>query len=415
MGIETILPNAAQFDATNEHLAAMNAALIRIASQMGAYDEPATWGAIQAAVRAGTIGAFVQPGDQLSVEVSGTAQDFDVLGLDEDAPVNAGLQHVLSIQAHDVLLNVKFDNPQYLFAVTAEACAAFGWPNSGMPAGTYHVILDHGAYGVGTEQDGSYQFTTTQPVPVGGGLRHSTMGTSQTGSYSKNQITEGTFVTYDADTVTELESGISCTEGNGGTCLGTTSASEAYKIGDYINYTIRQKYGSNRWSTSYLRQVLNSEDAELQWTPGTIWSRNDDSVQEGFLHSLAPELRAVLCPVRTRYALSSLDEGNYEDITDYVKVPTLLDLTGNAGSGVLEGPVDAQGQVARSTAYAMWQKEQTDADRIKYSGTIARNWWTGSASVTKGCLSRRVAVDGAFATTYANVTSSSAAPCLFIG
>jgi len=385
-----------------------------------AADPLKSWSELQLWLRAGQLGQVLEAGDQLNVEVGGLSRDFDVLGLDEDAPVGSGLSHVLTLQSHDVLVETKFDNAQYLFAVTAEACAAFGWPSSGMPAGTYHIILDRGGFGSVTGQDGTYQFTTTVPVPVGGGVRHTTMGAQQSGGYKKTQITGGTFLTYAADTLTVLESDLSCTEGNGGTCLGTASASTAYKAGDFINFTTRQRYGTSRWSASYLRQLLNSPDETLRWTPATIWSRNAATAPEGFLHRLDPELRSVLCQVRTRYALGPLDgggSGQYEDVTDYVKIPTLLDINGSAVSGVSEGPVDAEGNLMRSTPYAMWQEMSRSADRIKRYGGDVSNWFLASRGAQYSFQISRVTAAGEITDTFPTVTGIQigAAPCLYIG
>lgn len=84
------------------------------------------------------------------------------------------------------------------------------------------------------------------------------------------------------------------TEGVEGTNLGTTTSRDPqYKAGDYINFSQHQAYGSGRWSTSWLRQVLNSSDAEVQFVPATPWSR-PGSKAEGFLHSLDPELVKAL-------------------------------------------------------------------------------------------------------------------------
>lgn len=379
-----------------------------------AADPIQNWSELQLWLRAGQLGQVLEAGDQLNVKVGGVERNFDVLGLDEDAPVGNGLSHVLSLQAQETLvLDVPFDNPQYLFAVTAEACTAFGWTGGEMPAGTYYIILNHGDYEGGTNQDGSFQFTTTKPVPVGGGVRHSSMGKNQT-TYEKRQITDGVFMTYAADTVTVLESGLTCVEGSGGTCLGTSAGiNRSYRVGDFINYTTRQYFGSSRWSTSYLRQVLNSADAVLNWTPSTIWSRNSATAQEGFLHRLNPALRAVLCPVRTRYALGEQESAGYEDITDYVKVPTKLDVAVN--SIFAEGPVDENGTLLRSTPYSLWKQLTAESDRIKYSGSTPKTWWLASVSSNpRTYLSCRVMSTGSVTTTYPYGLNS-VAPCLFIG
>lgn len=347
-----------------------------------AADPLKSWSELRLWLRAGQLGQVLEAGDQLNVEVGGTARDFDVLGLDEDVPVGAGLSHVLSIQSRDVLNGISFDMPMYLFAVTEEACAAFGWPSAGasagMPAGTYHLTLLNGAFNGGADQDGTYQVTTTQIIPIGGGIRHSTMGVLQSGGYSKAQILGGTFTTYGADTTTVIESGLPTSEGSGGADLGTTTAKDPqYKSGDYINFTKRQAGGSGRWKTSYIRQYLNSSDAELRFVPATIWSRNADSVPEGFLHTIEPALREVLGKVRKRYALSVADGSGYEDVEDWCTLSTMLDIgLGNNGT-IPEGPVNAESVVTRTTAYSLWD-ETSQGERIKYRGAAASNWWLGS-------------------------------------
>ena len=358
-------------------------------------------------------------GDAVHVHRSATTWDYDVLGLDEDVPVDPNFSHVLSIQSHKIFTydTVPFDNAQYLFAVTAAACTAFGWPSSGadagMPAGTYNITLYKAAYNGGTTQDGTYQFTTTQRIPIGGGIRHSTIGAYQSSSYTQAQIINGTFTTYGADTTTTIESGLLTTEGNGGTNLGTTTASDPqYKSGDYVNFSQRQAHGSNRWKTSYLRQYLNSFDAELNFVPATIWSRNRATKPEGFLHAIEPALRAVIGKVRKRYALPIADGYGYEDVEDYCTLSTMLDLGLGNNNSIAEGPVTSAGVVKRTTAYSFW-KGTVQADRIKYQGSTARYWWLGSAHPSYALSERLVLTSGALNISYAS-SSYGVVPSLFI-
>ena len=109
-------------------------------------------------------------GDAVVCHVSSGKVDFDIMGIDEDCPADATKEHTLSLLAANCIENEGFDPPQYLYAVTASA-----WPD-GMPAGTYSVTLNHGANNGNTAQDGTYKFTTTQTIPAGGGIRHSTIG-----------------------------------------------------------------------------------------------------------------------------------------------------------------------------------------------------------------------------------------------
>lgn len=379
-----------------------NEILSLMAAKMGAFNPPETWAEIQGILRAGKIADYVQPSDQLIVPIStGGAEavncDFDVLGIDEDVPVNPALSHVLTIQAHQVLDygSIPFDPAQYLFAVTAEACAEYGWPATGMPAGTYNIQIDHGSYSGGTTQDGTYQFTTTVEVPVGGGIRHTQIGVYRSDSdYNKENLLAGTFTTYSADRTTTLESGLETTEGTDGTSLGTTTAnSPEYKVGNFINFSQLQAHGNGRWSTSFLRQYLNSDEATMTFTPATIWSRPMTTLPEGFLHKLPAELKAVLGKVRKRYALSTADGYGYEDVEDAINLVTMLDIDVGKNNNISEGPVDGDGAVTRTTAYSHWVGA-TNADRIKYQGSTPRYWWLGS-SLPSNVFERYVNTSGA--------------------
>ncbi|MBR3860565.1 MAG: hypothetical protein IKM84_01605 [Oscillospiraceae bacterium] len=382
-----------------------------------AADPLKNWSELQLWLRAGQLGQVLEPGDQLNVAMGGTVRDFDVLGLDEDEAVSPNLTHVLSIQAHDVLGMLPFDVPMYLFAVTEEACQHYGWPSTGadagMPAGTYNVTLLNGAFNGSTGQDGTYQFTTTRTVPIGGGVRHTTIGAY--GTYTKENLLAGTFLTYAADTFTTIETGLLTSEGSGGVGLGTTTAKDPqYKAGDYINYTQRQALGCNRLSWSWIWQYLNSDDALFQWQRKSIWSRNRDSSQEGFLHSLDPALRQTLGKVRKRVALSVSDGADSEDLEGYCFPVFLVDVGLGANAGIYEGPVDANGTVTRTEAYSFWNGTGS-AGRIKYEGDVAKPWWMGSLAPAHGY--NEYFIDTSGARTFSNdgvQIARGVAPVLFV-
>ena len=296
---------------------------------------------------------------------------------------------------------IPFDPPQYLFPITSESLASLGVSGDVLPAGTYNITLNRGAYNSGIAEDGTYQFTTTLPIPIGGGIRHSYIGTNKgTGTvtdYSKDYVLSGTFITYGADRVTILENDLETTEGSSGINLGTTTAcNPSFKTGDYINFTHRQRYGSNRWSTSFVRQYLNSDESIMTFVPLTIWSRPISQLSEGFLYTIDEKLKSVLCKVRTRYSLSISDGYGYEDIEDYVKLSTLLDLSssGTTVHGVYEGPVNSEGTIIRTKGYSKWipqgaysgQKPYNYSGFVKYDGATAKEWIQATAVVnTSGC------------------------------
>lgn len=346
-----------------------------------------------------TYSGTAASGNTITVVLSATNSDWNVLGIDEDIPVSTAAKHVVTIQKESFLMRKLFDPEQYLFAVTEEACEHFGWdPEVGMPAGNYSVTLDHGSRVDTTGEDGTYYFTTTVAVPVGGGVRHTKMGEYVAGdAYTVSHITGGVFRTYKADTITALESSLTTQTVDPGSAvsLGTASGSNPrYRVGDFINFTQRQYYGSNRWSTSWIRQYLNSDEAVFQWTPKTIWSRNVSGTVEGFIHTLDPELQKCLGKVRKRYALDISDGYGYEDCEDTVTLATMLDVFGSKNNNIDEGPVDAGGTVKRTTAYSYWATRNTDADRIK-GDTVNYYWWLSSVYPSVGCIVRLVYTSGA--------------------
>lgn len=341
-----------------------------------------------------TITGDPASGDAVVCHISSGAVDFDIMGFDEDCPVDSTKQHTLSLLATNCIENMVFDPSQYLYAVTKES-----WPD-GLPAGTYSVTLDHGAYNGATSQDGTYKFTTTQTIPVGGGIRHTQIGVYQSdGQYTKEKLLAGTFTTYDADRLTTLETGLVTSEvteeDTDVVNLGTTTASNPqYKVGDYINFSQRQAYGSGRWKTSWIRQLLNCRDKVLNFVPGTIWSRPASATVEGFLHRLDPELVAVLGKHRIRYALGVADGYGYEDLEDYVSLATMTDIDLGSNNGIKETAVDAEGNLMRQGAYSFWEGKG-QADRIKYLSSAARNWWLASVYPPYANYARSVYPSGA--------------------
>ena len=346
--------------------------------------------------------------------------NWEVMGYDEDVFVEHPEDHCLTIQSKEFVSRaVPYDPAQYLFAVTEEACTEYGWPSTGMPAGKYKITLDHGAYNNGTLEDGTYVFTTTQIVPVNGGIRHTTMGKSQT-TYATSNITGGTFTTYKADRYTTLQTGITCTEYNASTdtdaiYLGTTTAyNPTYKVGNYINFTQQVYYGYTRWSKSWIRQWLNSDEATFTFVPQTIWSRKHNYTGAGFLYGLSSELRSALGKVRKRYALGTCDGAGYEDIEDYVTLNTYLDIFAGKTNNIYEGPVDANGNVTRTTRYTYWTNHNTNAQRIKkYNGTATR-WDLSSTSSINASSLRAVNTNGAATSATPYTTTYGTVPNLFV-
>ena len=325
-----------------------------------------------------TVTGTPSNGDTVTVTVDSTQYVMDVLGIDQDTPADPNLTHTLALQMHNCLMDLQFD--------ASEALMYFP---EGLEAGTYNITLDHGAYGGGTGQDGTYSFTITQDIPAGGFLKHSTMGCYQS-SYNPDQIVAGKFSTHNAD-YSALESNLTTGAGAVGTSLGTVTARDPqYRqagalAAENINATERQYYGNNNYAQSALKQMLES-DADA----GSVWSSKHKfdfppswkSSQAGFLKGIDPALREVIGKVVKRTGLHLWDRTilgvNYVDTEELVWLPSFSEVY--FGKNTYGSQVDEGGPYDFYKDYSDLSAPGTGADtnRIKRIGATAKYWWLRS-------------------------------------
>lgn len=336
---------------------------------------PDTWAKVQQIVRAGRMSEYFSVAEEKTTTLGTATKVINVAGFDEMAPVEAGRTHSMVLIADDAWGSMVFDPPQFLYAIRAE-----DWPD-GMPAGTYNI-----GYATSASARTYVKFTTTQTVPVGGGF-----------TLNGNLVAGSTLTSRTEDTVTTIESGLALSaaaDATDGTPLGVAAADNRNLMsGAAVNFVNRARYGGNRWSTSYFRQCANSNDAVVAFVPATIWSRRPNLTDEGLLHRMDPELVAVLGRTRTRYAIPNCDGGGYEDVEDLVTIPTMLDLNFGNNSGVVEGPVSADGTVLRSTPLSLYVGA-TNEDRIWYNGASASSVWLSSTNPSYAYIERYVHASG---------------------
>lgn len=304
---------------------------------------------------------------------------------------------------------IPFCPAQALYVVKASK-----YPD-GLPAGTYKITLDHGAYGGATGEDGTYYFTTTQVVPVGGRIRHTKMGEykASASDYNQSHITGGTFTTYDADGAT-IESGLETAAGDSGALLGTATAKDPqYKVGDEINFTERQFYGSNRYKNSVSKMWLESDAAGAEsGAVASWWQQLDDfdmpvkSTMPGFLHGLDPEFVSCIAKTTRRTAKGIADGYGYEDTEELVFLPSMTEMGYGQNNNVQETMVISG--TPEAAPFEMFDGA-SNADRIKtYSGT-ARYWWLRSPYPSNAYNPRYVASAGALSN-YHNAHHSGGVP-----
>lgn len=316
---------------------------------------------------------------------------------DPDAPT-------MTLLMHHCIIGRQIDASELLLVNTGDSALA---------AGAYNFTLYKGCNGGKTYEDGTYQFTTTKPIPAGGGWTHNKVGKwyANAADYKPENITSGTVTTYDASG-TVLESGLAVTAGNGGTALGTASNAKAdcvNTIGTF-NSIIRRAYGSNNWAESAARQWVNSSAAENSW-----WQRQTifDLVPKyankaGFLAGLDPDFVDALGAVdittarNTIYEMGDTLGGSYTT-RDKLFLPSMTEIGLGSNNSVAEGSVLPLYDGA------------TQTDRIKYdqaAQTTARVWWLRSPSPWSANDVRNVNPSGALGNGGATSVLGLAAACV---
>ena len=316
---------------------------------------------------------------------------------DPDAPT-------MTLLMHHCIYGRQIDASELLWANTGDSALA---------ASTYNFTLYKGSNGGKTYEDGTYQFTTTKPIPAGGGWTHNKVGTwyANAADYKPENITNGTVTTYDA-AGTVLESGLAVTAGSGGTALGTASNAKAdcvNTIGTF-NSVMRRASGSNNWAESAARQWLNSSAAANSW-----WQRQTifDMVpsyanKAGFLAGLDPDFVDALGAVDITTARNNIYEmgdtlGGSYTTRDKLFLPSMTEIGLGSNDSVAEG----------STLPLYDGATQTD--RIKYdqaAQTTARYWWLRSPCPWSATDVRIVSPSGALVSGYATIGYGLAAACV---
>ena len=245
------------------------------------------------------------------------------------------LNHIGSVELHDgeILSDRPFLQAHYAhpFGVQFSHQRAFLRCPSGLAAGTYYVTIES-SWGTHVQAGDVVCFTLANAVPAGGRVA---------GMYGAPDQAKSSWriYAYSADGKTVLET-VTPTFTADGTDLGTIKAST--RNGD-LNSMQETAYGWNRWSTSALRQYLNSAAAVgAWWTAQDEWDIAPDQLttKAGFLSGCSEEFVNVLKVVKVVTYPNTVNDdpqGNTPDITyDKVFLPSIEQMYCNpqkAGEG----------------------------------------------------------------------------------
>lgn len=357
-----------------------------------------TWNYVRKVV-AGGMGPTAYPvGTQFTVshEKYGDLL-FDVVAHDHHKKPGDDEAHTMTLQMHNVITSRPFDGAEAAYCVTG-----VNWPN-GLPAGTYHLLppadyLSNADLGGWT----GIQFTTTAVVPVGGQI---VITGWESGKISAKKIS--TFESSAA--MTAIESGLTLTDGQEGTSLGTIHTSGENADG-YMNVLARLRYGSNNWKESNIRQWLNADTASGWYTPTHSLDRLSSTYAnlEGFLNGIDPEFVDVLGAVDvTTHKNNVFENDNQRGNVTYTTRDKIFLLVNEEVGFSTEGV--AQGSVLE------YYKGAANADRIKYdysNTATTRYWWLRSPYPSYAYSARHVHHSGALYHSNAYGGYGAAAACV---
>lgn len=368
------LPHADQFDL-------MNGNLMRIVATLGADIDISTWEGIQKAVRAGVAPNLIPVGTQMKVTHSVYGEMvFDVVAHDLYKSRYDEKAHTMTLMCHDLIKSMHYDRIE-----------AFYYAETALSAGTYKFTVPAT---VGSWAAGTYNFTLTKSLPIGGQL---CINGSNNVSLSSLSV-----VSYENQyTTTSLESA-TIASGSNGTNLGT--------FGTELNRTERSSYGSDNYKESAIRQFLNSSAEKGKvWKPQTKFDRPPywASDTAGFLNGIETGFRDVLgevvipCHTNDKYESpesTTVANGKYT-VKDKVCLPSQKEIFGESSSTV------------GSDGILFPYYYCADAlDRIKTLSGVATTWWTRSPAPWGTNVVKVVASNGTITDNYASGDAPGIAP-----
>ena len=363
------LPTAEQFDV-------QNALLASIASHVGTDGiAVSNFEDVQRLVRMGLHSKVFTVGDQFIADYNSTPVVWDIIGINHDIPTDKRYTNSLTIQAHDCLLDGKFDATEALYYAAAE-----------LPAGQ-QVFTD--------ALTKKYKFTTTQVVPVGGQVHISKWSAVEGETYVPTEIT-----TYAADRITPIDSALPVS-------VETVAADTLTPINHYQ----RCRYGSNNYMQSAVRQWLNSSKSIFAWIPQTNFDRPPTSAfpTAGFLNLLDADLAAVIGAVDKQVAKNTVTDGGDQDLfSDKVFLLSRVEIHGGA-----EGITTGESAYKYYSSLAPAPTADSLAGRIKYLSGSARSWWLRSPNIGNSNYPRFVTTSGTV-NTYTAINAYGLAPACVI-
>ena len=330
-------------------------------------------------------------GDTIIVVETASSINMVVMDFIENGQTTIG-----NIKLHDKTkeYGMILQSEKILYALQFDSDEAMYFCEEGLSAGTYHFSIPTTW---SKAVAGTYQFTLTQAVPAGGQIA----GLNRLADVEPANWTISTFESPSSTTALET---VAVTSGSGGADLGALNVA----VTGNMNSIHRVGYGSNRWSTSAMRQHLNSNKAAGSvWTPQTNFDRPPSWVSNtaGFMHGLDPEFIKICADVELMTALSTAAgdatsaEGSagtgFDTTVDKFFLPSRPEVFGGGDNNSDKG--DAwEYYKANSDVPGGASNSGDDSNRIKVNASNgnAAYWWMRSPNVGIGSYVRYILTSG---------------------
>ena len=334
-----------------------------------------------------------QSGDKIVVHETATEIIFEVMGFDQEEIVDETREHSMTLAMKYTFDGIVFDAREAFFVNRTSAA---------IEAGTYYFKLTDHSW-LSAEQGKYFQFTLANDLPVGGQL------VFQQG-YNATLVGASVKV-FSANTKKDSEQTetVTLSEGTSGTYLGELKNSldldSASNYQKCFNHSQRAIMGSNRYSTSAIRQWLNANASKgTFWQPTNVFDRqpswhDTSSGKDGFLYNLDPELVSVLGKCRKSVELANCDRYTSggstvtkESVEDLCWLFDRYEIQSCSSGEAATNPPYEYWHLLLGDTYGDWR---TDTRFIKTNKSgSTQYWWLRSPNTGSGYYARHVNTSG---------------------
>lgn len=302
-----------------------------------------SWKELLYLVRSGRAAEFLKIGDQLVSVKNGTELVWDVIGIDEDEPVDVRHKHSVTLQLRDCFNNMPYSVPEASY-----------FSASKLSAGQYYLKINNYS-----SSPVYYAFTLSQDLPLGGLIR-----VAENMVYLYKKRTENYYSSFAVDFSSPNEEDMT------GTFLGQE------------NYHIHNEMGSLNYEDSDIRKWLNSSESSWwSFSHGRSLAPLDYLALAGFCNGMDEDFLNAVNPVRKKTILPDGSEVFTEDKFFLLSDEEVYASGGKAYEYYRENTSLSEPSVLKDTS------------RIKMFESAPRHWWLRNpASGDNGLM--RVLTDG---------------------